>query len=95
MFADDTLLYDCDRNSGSVSLGRNNDKSCCRLAEDLKSLGTWAVDWSTTLNASKSAHILIQRCPHDNSPSLMLSSAMVPLVSTTKHLGVCLTDRLS
>ena len=66
-----------------------------RLAEDLKSLGTWAVDWCTTFNASKSAHILIQQCPHDNSPSLMLSSTMVPLVSTTEHLGVCLTDRLS
>ena len=95
MFADDTLLYDCDCNSGSVSLGTNNDQSCCRLAEDLKSLGTWAVDWSTTFNASKSAHMLIQRRPHDNLPSLMLSSALVPLVSTTKHLGVCLTDRLS
>ena len=25
----------------------------------------------------------------------MLSSVLVPLVSTTKHLGVCLTDHLS
>ena len=52
MLADDTLVYDhCS--------GINGESPCCRLGNDVPRLDTWASEWCTTFNASKSAHMLI------------------------------------
>lgn len=92
MFADDTLLYDrCSGVRGS--------EPCCHLSEDLTSLNTWATDWCTSFNASKSAHLIIRRRRkqrENESPTLSLNAqSPIPLVSSTRHLGVQLSDRLS
>ena len=93
MFADDTLMYDhCS--------GINNDSSCCRLGNDVPRLDTWVSEWSTTFNASKSAHMLItgnRRLRNFSRPvsSLSISADVTPLVKSTVHLGICLPSTLS
>ena len=92
MFADDTLLFD--RCSGT-----SDAKPCCRLREDIPRLDAWAGDWCTTFNPSKSAHMLINRNnrkrklsqPH---PILSLSGGIIPVVTSTTHLGVRLSCSL-
>ena len=93
MFADDTLMYDhCS--------GINGESPCCRLGNDIPRLDTWASEWCTTFNASKSAHMLItgnRRLRNFSRPvsSLSISGDVIPLVRSTVHLGICLSSTLS
>ena len=63
-------------------------------------LDTWASEWCTTFNASKSAHMLItgnRRLRNFSRPvsSLSISGDVIPLVRSTVHLGICLSSTLS
>ncbi len=93
LFADDTLVYD--RCTG-VDL-----QSCCRLQEDLTRINTWAENWATTFNASKSAVMVISRRQQRNSAipeanlQLTLGNADIPNVDATKHLGIQISSKLS
>ena len=70
------------------------------LGYDIPRLDTWASEWCTTFNASKSAHMLITgnrrlRNFSRHVSSLSISGDVIPLVRTTVHLGICLSSTLS
>ena len=80
--------------------GINGESPCCRLGNDIPRLDTWASEWCTTFNASKSAHMLItgnRRLRNFSRPvsSLSISGDFIPWVRSTVHLGICLSSTLS
>ena len=89
LFADDTLIYDTTC-KGTDSL------PCCSLQQDVDRVSSWADSWSTTFNASKSAHMIIHRRSLDGSSAeLTLREGVIPLQDSVRHLGVVLSSSLT
>ena len=91
LFADDTLAYDRCTPNPQLS-------TCCRLQEDLRNIQQWAVEWSTSFNAGKSAVIRFcgkKRAERSSLQPLQLGNAEIPIHEATKHLGVTLTKSLN
>ncbi len=85
LFADDTLLYD-PRCKATAS------PSCCQLQKGLSQVETWACNWATTFNASKSAHILRSNCTRkrqdNHAGPLFMNDQPIPAMHCVKHLGL-------
>lgn len=92
MFADDSLLF----NKFCISSSDHGDLPCCDLQVDASSSQDWADQWSSIFNPTKSCHIVFGRSsPQTFSPdSIRLKDIPVPLVSSTRHLGLHLASNL-
>ena len=93
LFADDTLLYDINCTGNSLT------SPCCAIKDDLVRLDTWSDNCNVQFNPEKSAQMYIARRQAQNmdqlSPSaITLNGRAIPVVSSTKHLGVHLCETL-
>ena len=71
MFADDSLL--CNTTcSASAPISSKPLPACCSLQEDASRVQSWADQWNTLFNATKSSHMIISRSPVHSSPSITL-----------------------
>ena len=89
MFADDTLVYD-------THCGGQHSSPCCRISSDLRAVSSWASDWNTEFNAQKSVQVTLSHNGHNssNTESVCIDDATVPSATSTKHLGVTVTQSL-
>lgn len=92
MFADDTLLY----NSNCSQPRFTTSSTCCTLQDDTDNVHKWANNMHTTFNPAKSASMVISRRRPNSGPApqLLLDKTPVPIVETTRHLGITLSSSL-
>ena len=93
LFADDTLLYDIN------CMGNSLTSPCCAIKDDLVRLDTWSTTAMCSSIRKRAAQMYIARRQAQNmdqlSPSaITLNSRAIPVVSSTKHLGVHLCETL-
>ena len=86
LFADDDLLY----------RQINNDADKSLLQKDLETLEQWSSRWLLNFNVSKCVHLRIR--PARLSPAnteYMLNSQSIPILTSTKYLGIEIHENLS
>ena len=90
LFADDTSLF---------SIVRNINTSAAHLNNDLRKISNWAFQWKMSFNPdpSKQAQEVIFSRKHQkiSHPSIYFSNNPIESVSSQKHLGMILDNKLN
>ena len=84
LFADDAIMY--------LTIQTQQDAS--NLQEDLNVLGKWASDWKMELNTQKCQVITVTRKRTRINHQYMLNGVALDSVTSTKYLGITITQDL-
>ena len=84
LFADDAIMY----------LTIQTQQDAAHLQEDLNILGNWAADWKMELNTQKCQVITVTRKRTRIKHQYFLNGAALDAVTSTKYLGITITQDL-